>query len=322
MKKRFFALVLSALMILSLAACGGKDNPAPPSADPTPDQQSETPAANTEYTTDIQGNPVTITLNDAKDTATVGVAGMNIECKCTVSGETLTLTEKTSGNDQIWERVPKEFTLNADGTAIAVGAVGGGSDIPNELTTEIQGNPVTITLNDAKDTATVGVAGMNIECKCTLDGETLTLTEKTSGNDQIWERVPKVYTVSSDGTAVAVDGVGGEGAEGGETADATELFAWTGGFTELVFNADGTYKFSYAKMGLEESGTWKWENWTLTVTDPNGTEMTGAIDSENNNTLTLHYVAAANDQLADDFTVGSDVWGPALGATGTYAPAE
>lgn len=99
-----------------------------------------------------------------------------------------------------------------------------------------------------------------------------------------------------------------------ETGD--ELFAWEG-YAAMVFNKDGTYDFNYKDL-VKESGTWKWEDWKLTVTNPNGDEMTGAVDKEDNNILKFTYTAAANAQLTVKYTAASNVWGAALGITGTY----
>ena len=181
-------------------------------------------------------------------------------------------------------------------------------------TTVINDADVTFTLAADQKSIVVDAMGMTVEGTCEVADNVLTFGEQTSGNAQIWASLGKnQYTLNADGTAAIGSAEGQE--SGGE-----ELFAWEG-FAALVFNKDGTYNFNYNDM-VKESGTWKWENWTLTVTDANGTEMTGSVDSEDNNTLKLTFTAIANSELVVDFTAASSVWGPALGASGTYAPAD
>lgn len=38
--------------------------------------------------------------------------------------------------------------------------------------------------------------------------------------------------------------------------------------------------------------------------------------------LSLHFEAAATDQVNRDFVCGADIWGAALGTTGNYEPEE
>lgn len=62
----------------------------------------------------------------------------------------------------------------------------------------------------------------------------------------------------------------------------SELFVWTTGKVDssfhLTFFADGTYKFEFTDMGVEETGTWTWADWNLTVTIARGNSF---IDSVN-----------------------------------------
>ena len=99
-----------------------------------------------------------------------------------------------------------------------------------------------------------------------------------------------------------------------ETSQAAEtLIAFTGGYTTLDLLTDGTYKFAFASSGVEEAGTWAFDKtaYQLTLTQENGNVITAAIDGDTHE-MKLHYIAVINEQLQDDFTVGSDVWGPAL----------
>jgi hypothetical protein len=89
------------------------------------------------------------------------------------------------------------------------------------------------------------------------------------------------------------------------------LFSFTGGFTTLDILTDGTYKFEFPGSATE-FGTWEFDKaaYQLTLTQENGNVLTAAIEGDAHD-MKLHY-AVINSQLADDFTVGSDIWGPAL----------
>jgi len=116
------------------------------------------------------------------------------------------------------------------------------------------------------------------------------------------------------------DNEGGNGDNSGQTV----LFSWTdnqGGCT-MDFYSNCTYKFAFANMGIEEKGTWSMDNWTLKVVRADGTEIEAGRDEAENTTYVLPFVSQTSDKLSRNFTCTSDVWGPALGATGTYTPAE
>lgn len=209
--KKVLAFTCCLSMICILAACGGDDagnNSSAPSSSPSTTPSESVSVGGNEYAANVFGTDITLALSDSGDSVDIGVSGMTIKGKCSVDGDTLTLTEKTSGNDQIWERLPKTFTLGPDGTAEPV------STEPSEYATNVFDAAVTLTLSDSRDSVDVGVSGMTIQAKCSVDGDTLTLTEKTSGNDQIWERLPKTFVLSSDGTAEPV--LDGEPSEDGE----------------------------------------------------------------------------------------------------------
>lgn len=319
MKKKTLALLLSAAMMLALAACGGSPATSTPPAEPTPENNTSAPESDAPsgtgsvYTTVINEAEVTITIADDQKSVVVDVMGMTVEGTCEVADNTLTMKEQTSGNAQVWAGLAaNSYTLNDDGTA----TVAGGSE--NVYTTSINDADVTIALSADQKSVTVDAMGMTVEGTCEVVDGVLTVKEQTSGNAQVWASLSsRTYILNSDGTATVVEETGGDAPA---SAASEELFAWEG-FASLVFNTDGTYDFNYNDM-VKESGTWKWENWTLTVTDANGTEMTGSVDKEDNNTLKLTFTAIANSQLVVDFTAASSVWGPALGASGTYTPAD
>ena len=70
------------------------------------------------------------------------------------------------------------------------------------------------------------------------------------------------------------------------------------GATTLTFNPAGTFTFFFEAYGVEEAGTWSYENGVLTVTNPNGDAVTAEGDP-----MALHYVTAVSDQLAGDYTI-------------------
>lgn len=89
------------------------------------------------------------------------------------------------------------------------------------------------------------------------------------------------------------------------------LFSFTGGYCTFDCMEDGTFKFAFADMGVEETGTWKWENYTFTITKSDGTEIVAEMDGETH-ALSFTYIAVINAQLVDTFTCDSTVWGAAL----------
>ncbi len=110
-------------------------------------------------------------------------------------------------------------------------------------------------------------------------------------------------------------------APGNDPAQNAILFSWESGSENYLLdcNADGTYAFTFATVGLVETGTWSWQDWTFTMTDSNGTVTTAEMDPDSN-ALKLHYTAASSDQLTWDFTCGPEVWGAAFNGTGSYEP--
>ena len=76
------------------------------------------------------------------------------------------------------------------------------------------------------------------------------------------------------------------------------------GGTEMVFNPDGTYVFKFAAYGIEDAGTYTYENGTLTLTNANGAEAAAEGDP-----LKLHYVSAVSNQLTGDFTISAETFG-------------
>lgn len=131
------------------------------------------------------------------------------------------------------------------------------------------------------------------------------------------------YAQDLTGTELKPDVPVGEGTEGGNSTGEV-LFSWTdnqGGCT-MDFYSDCTYKFAFANMNIEEFGTWSMEDWTLKVVRADGTEIVAGRDETENTTYVLPFVSQTSEKLSRNFTCTSDVWGRALGATGTYTPAE
>ncbi len=103
------------------------------------------------------------------------------------------------------------------------------------------------------------------------------------------------------------------------------LFSWEPnnegedkGTCTLDFYPDGTYTFTYPDMGVKESGTWTWSNWTMTVTKPSGTELAVAMNDDH--ALFFDYVSDINEMLHQNFIAPSSAWGVAMGASGSYTP--
>lgn len=205
--KKAISTLLTIVMCLSLAACA-------PAQDKGPDPSQPSTSDTSVYTTQIKGNDVKMTLNADQTEVTIEVMGMEIVAACEVASGKLALQGKISGNDQIWAGIAgNTYTLNSDGTAVADGEDGseddaqtGGDEILDEYTTQIKGNDVVMKLNADRTEVTIEVMGMEIVAACEIDGTTLTMKGKISGNDQIWAGIAaNTYTLNSDGTAVAND---------------------------------------------------------------------------------------------------------------------
>lgn len=248
MKKFALTLTLALALILSLAACGG--NPAPTDT-PVPPAPSEPAAEDTVYTTVINEADVTFTLSADQKSIAVDTMGMTVEGACEVADNVLTFGEQTEGNDQIWASLSKnQYTLNTDGTATVIEGAPEQSDEPEQSADPAQGEEPSYPENS------------------------LVLDFTSDINEQL----RKTFYVESSTWGVAFDGQG----DYTPTDSADELFAWTTGKIDssfrLTFFADGTYKFEFTDMNVEETGTWTWSDWTLTVTTAGGSSFTGNIN--------------------------------------------
>ncbi len=92
------------------------------------------------------------------------------------------------------------------------------------------------------------------------------------------EQLQKTFYVESGTWGVAFGGQG----DYTPADSADELFVWNAGKVDsafhLTFFADGTYKFEYTTMGIEETGTWTWADWNLTVTSAGGNSFAASLN--------------------------------------------
>ena len=176
------------------------------------------------------------------------------------SGESLPVTSDDGGT---------VLTFNPDGTyAFDFEAYG----IHEEGTWTYEGGVLTVT-NGNGDAATA-------------DGDPMHLHYVSATSDQLTGD----YTIAAADLAAVLGGEAAQGEPVVITAD--------DGATTLTFNPDGTFTFFFEAYGVEESGTWSYENGVLTVTNPNGDAVTAEGDP-----MALHYVTAVSDQLAGDYTI-------------------
>ena len=75
------------------------------------------------------------------------------------------------------------------------------------------------------------------------------------------------------------------------------------GSTEMTFYSDGTYTFRFESYGIEDAGSYTYNDGTLTLINANGTEASAEGDP-----LKLHYVASQSDMLTGDFTILASVF--------------
>lgn len=241
MKKTVLTLSLALALLLTLAACGGRPESTP---EPTP---SEPVAEETVYTTVINDSDVTFTVSADQKSITVDAMGMTVKGSCEVADNVLTFSEQSEGNAQIWSRLcGNKYTLNADGTATVIEGTPEESDKPEQSS-----NPETQSYPE----------------------NSLVIDFTPDLNEQL----QKVFYAESGTWGAAFGGQGDYTA----TGSADELFAFTTGKVNSSFHltlfADGTYKYEYTGMNIEEAGTWIWSGWKLTLTTPNGNSFTAKI---------------------------------------------
>ena len=70
------------------------------------------------------------------------------------------------------------------------------------------------------------------------------------------------------------------------------------GGTTMTFSPDGSYRFFFEAYGIEDLGTYTYEDGVLTLTDANGAQTTAEGDP-----MKLHYVYSQSDQLTGDYTI-------------------
>lgn len=243
MKKLTLTLTLALTMILTLAACGGEPAPTATPVPPTPTPVPSEPAAeSTVYTAVINETDVTFTISADQKSIVVDTMGMTVEGTCEVVDNILTFGDQTSGNEQIWGNLSNnQYTLNADGTV-----------------TVIEGAPEQTAAPEQSE-----------EPSYPENSLVLDFTPDTS------EQLRRNFYVESGTWGVAFGGQG----DYTPTDSADELFAWTttGSSNHLIFFADGTYKYEFTTMKIEETGTWTWADWKLTVTTAGGTSFTSSI---------------------------------------------
>lgn len=219
--KKILTAVLAGCLVLGLAACGGAAAPAKteaPAKAEAPAQAEAAALSRLDYVADMKGNTVDITIAQNMKTCTLEIKamGLTITAYCTVDGNTLTLTELADGNEQLYAGLSAApFTLNEDGTAVQGGAAApaeAAAEAPKaeglsrfDYVADMQGNSVDITISQNMKTCTLEIKAMklNITAYCTVDGNTLTLTELAEGNEQFYKGLAAApFTLNEDGTAV------------------------------------------------------------------------------------------------------------------------
>ena len=123
------------------------------------------------------------------------------------------------------------------------------------------------------------------EKETTAEGDPLKFTYTFSQSDQL----------TGDFTVSAAD-LNFEGSAAAEPVTVPS----DDGATTMTFNPDGTYLFAFEAYGVEDAGTYTFENGVLTLTDANGKETSAEGDP-----LKLTYTFSQSDQLTGDFTVNA-----------------
>ena len=116
------------------------------------------------------------------------------------------------------------------------------------------------------------------------------------------ENDPAEATPADDGVAVDENAIIGAVADG----------------KVINLYADGTFQFAYDKYGIVEEGTWTWVEYVFSGETAGGSTFTAEFNGDYN--LAFTYVTDASSAITADFVLEN--WGDALGADGTYTPAE
>ncbi len=218
--KKILTAVLAGCLLLSLVACSGGNSGSKAPASTEAPTKAAAALSRYDYVADMQGNSVAITIAQNLKSVKLGIAamGLDITAYCTVEGNTLTLTELAEGNEQFYKGLAAApFTLNEDGTAVQVSAAEPTEAAASteaaaasaglsryDYVADMQGNSVAITIATNLKSVKLGIAamGLDITAYCTVEGNTLTLTELAEGNEQFYKGLAAApFTLNEDGTA-------------------------------------------------------------------------------------------------------------------------
>ncbi len=137
------------------------------------------------------------------------------------------------------------------------------------------------------------------------------------------DRVNRDFSAEADVWGAVFNGEGSYTPVGAPAAEApTVLFPFVADAEsfQLDMLSDGTYEFRFTTMNVSETGTWTWENWTLTLTTPQGKTAVASIDDETH-ALNITFIPDASEQLVRDYTAEATVWGTAFNGQGNYPAA-
>lgn len=168
----------------------------------------------------------------------------------------------------------------------------------------------TFTLTDAKDRVTT----------VTPDTETHALNFNFVA--VVDDRVNRDFSAEAEVWGAAFNGEGNYTPTAAPAAEAPAVlfpFVADAESFQLDLLSDGTYEFRFTTMNVSETGTWTWENWTLTLTTPQGRTAVAAIDNETH-ALNITFIPDASEQLVRDYTAEATVWGAAFNGEGNYTP--
>ena len=166
------------------------------------------------------------------------------------------------------------YTENADGTVT--------TSVPTHAAFEMRWDIYTTQLRDA--------LGMEI------NGKTEEGVYDSTDEPAVLDFMPETVWTLDGSNIITWAKVGGE-EPSDEPSDGLTITS-DDGATTFTFYADGTYVFSFEAYGIEDAGTYTYEDGVLTVTNANGDAVTAEGDP-----LKLHYVTAVSDQLTGDFTI-------------------
>lgn len=344
--KKLFAMMLALTLVFSMAACGGNDGNADNNASSGSNTSNNASSGSNTTTGGTDSYTISV-VYDAQTKSTIaedmvnqvmfayggGDDGVTVETVLTLDPSAMTyvltkaiITDEYENEEGEMQRAFKgewEFTgsytvSDSDENSIVLLVPTSGKNniyYPTVLNYQSIEKQTQDWVDSSADPAILtrfnkwypSKASTVVDQPVTLSGNTMTFGEVDLSAPE--EEAPAPAENDPAEAAPADDGVAvDESAIIGAVADGKVINLY----------ADGAYKFEYATYGIVEEGTWTWTEFVFSGETANGNTFTAEFNADYN--LAFTYVTDASSAITADFVLEN--WGDALGADGTYTPAE